>query len=127
MEFRVWNFKAEKMVKVRKLEFLGNRIRVNEDINLTLNMNDKENKSIHLMQYTGIKDKNNKKIYEGDIVNYYCDFYKEYILLKVVFSVDRFLLKGINTFSDFEKVDLLDYYKYISVIGNIYENKDLLD
>ncbi len=70
-----------------------------------------------LMQYTGLKDKNGKEIYEGDIVQMPNWLYP----VEVIFSLPkcRFccqLKGGINDYIPLHSV----------VIGNIHENPELL-
>lgn len=78
---------------------------------------------IELMQYTGLKDKNNKEIYEGDIVKLRANhgigvvkYYDEWGAFVVEYIKPRPLaVLGMN------------YYKEdIEVLGNIYENPELL-
>lgn len=71
----------------------------------------------YLMQSTGLKDKNGKLIYEGDIVNIYDRFIDKIIFHKGCFCVS----KGSYNQATYWKDDTME------VIGNIYENKELLD
>ena len=83
-----------------------------------------------LMQYTGIKDINNVKIFEGDIVEMSkenSDF-KEIGIVKFVEGRASFLL--ITQDNDYEYLGYdFSYYDRIfyKVLGNIYENKELLE
>ena len=72
------------------------------------------------MQYTGLRDKNDKEIYDGDI----CKMPSNDYLVQVVWYISRwefFTMQNelAESFSGFH-----DEYE---VIGNIYENKDLLN
>jgi len=75
-----------------------------------------------LMQYTGLKDKNGKEIYEGDILNTVSE--PPFIIYEVTYIAPRFLLK--NRFGTFPFSPMASERHY-EVIGNIYENPDLLE
>lgn len=75
---------------------------------------------VELMQSTGLKDKNGKVIFEGDIVS---GFFSENH--EVVWREKRgcWVIQTINTIGFTE---LAKFNKNLEVIGNIYENKELL-
>ena len=74
-----------------------------------------------IMQYTGLKDKNGKEIYEGDIVN--GGIYDgSYCYGKIVFKNACFYAESIGRFNE----GISEHWQHFEVIGNIYENPDLL-
>lgn len=80
-----------------------------------------------LLQYTGIKDINGKEIYEGDIVKIsISEGYREYYgqveyTAKIERRISEFSLPPLNISLSDESI------AEIEVIGNIYENPELLE
>jgi len=87
-----------------------------------------------LMQYTGLKDKNGKEIYEGDVILLGNDLapINRQTNGQVVYSLDDFDNPCYCILSD--ECDYIPFYNtndsskiWYEVIGNIYENKELLN
>lgn len=86
-----------------------------------------------LMQYTGLKDKNDKEIYEGDVVKAIHPADKsgemDMELAVVVYSAPSFHAKyineSLNSFISGGNGFVLSPHN--EVIGNIYENSELLE
>ena len=80
------------------------------------------NNDIHLMQSTGLFDKNNKEIFEGDIVLVLGSLYT------VFYDNERGSYR-LKPHDDRWNVDYMSNFAHsgnFEVVGNIYENKELL-
>ena len=86
-----------------------------------------EDEKVKLMQYTGLKDKNGKEIYEGDIVLIKLDETSTWYKTVVGFKKGAFIANLID------KEDYVYIFHHgftdddFEIIGNVYENKNLLE
>jgi len=78
--------------------------------------------NVELMQYTGLKDKNGKEIYEGDIV--ILNDAEEENRCVVKYKYGSYILIDGDLREDLSNVES---HKFLEVVGNIYENKNLLE
>lgn len=81
------------------------------------------NNDIHLMQSTGLKDKNGKEIFEGDILK------SNKYITSVFYERGAYCVKfcrTTNTTVTMNVISFIEKYK-TKVIGNIYENPELLE
>ena len=125
-KFRVWDKE-----NFNYLEFEGfkkGEIEFNFDIDTNSIWIEFDHNKYILEQCTGLKDKNGKLIYENDIVKFYFD--NDEIIAVLIWDNDesRFYLNTTDYFKDKYVTDyeITKQEKY-EVIGNIYENKELLN
>lgn len=75
-----------------------------------------------VMQYTGLKDKNGKEIYEGDI----CSSLNGKPMGVVMYQAPSFVIKKNKRAKTWYTFDLMpEENQFQEVIGNIYENPEL--
>ena len=146
IKFRAWNKVWGMMSLVDKIEFEeGKPVSVSvtikaTDFDHTDEWSDYEvGDDIILQQFTGLKDKNGKEIYDGDIVRFENKAYE----IRFFNKWGMFGLVGKSDYKDFTEEDPLgsggsstrykpyvlgEYYqKRIEVIGNVFENPELLN
>ena len=72
-------------------------------------------------QYTGIRDRNEKQIFEGDIVDIFKN--EERGVIQWDEDTARFVISMSGVVADFDNY----WGKDLEVIGNIYDNPDLCE
>lgn len=115
IKFRAWN-------EIKNTMLSWEKIKHNSHMDLVGNYFFVFNRNEYkLMQYTGLKDKNKKDIYEGDVDSR--GFIVEYLLGMSGF----YLMKnGEGVHLSHEQSVLHGQLKHIEIIGNIWENPELL-
>lgn len=136
IKFRLWCKDLEEMTEIEKMGFENNQLWyigcIDHDKEETYFP---ENDDHVLMQYTGLKDKNGKEIFEGDIVL----LKNEFATWKgtVIFDEGAFKLSINHSYGNsknhFSKTDefndmgaRIQLNNIYVVVGNIYENPELL-
>lgn len=115
LKFRAWSKREEVMRDVIAINFHTCRIAYWGEYVEYIHIDFSD---VILLQYTGLKDKNGKEIYEGDIIEFnWLGINK----CEIIFDNGSFCPKGWS-------YKTLAYPKTdIKIIGNIYENPDLLE
>lgn len=117
IKFRAWNKCHEFMMEeVELIDFRNQRVKYDSEW--------WENDSIEIMQYTGMKDTNDKEIYEGDIVRLVYD--GAVYTYQVVFDLSELDFKATNGNENYKNHFLYPTCcECVEIIGNIYENPEL--
>ena len=143
IDFRAWDKKESEILDVMDIDFSGNKVgvcnvpkKMFKDGRLhTIYSIERDWNEVELMQSTGLKDKNDTEIFEGDIVKRTYLFnggYGETHTGEVVYDKDyaRYIIsrpqKYIEPKTENLRNTLSDKSTY-EVIGNIYENPELLE
>ena len=135
IKFRAWIQSAKKMILVDSIEFhidIDNKLWYlstqwdRSDPNFLFERRPKLGGTFPLMQFIGLKDKNGKEIYEGDVLGWKAREF-DYNKAQVVFD-DKALRFVAELLPDGCGEDIRDLMRTdnAKVIGNIYENPELV-
>lgn len=149
LKFRVWDKVLKVMSEIIRIDLLKKEITYYETNNCCYKEINVDFNNYVIMQSTGFKDKNKKEIFIGDIVKFpelyefvdgagettdvtVCNSFNIASVVKKgrYITLDNFVYEDGGTYSGLENNDFtfddLDF-KNFEVIGNIYENKELLE
>jgi hypothetical protein len=125
IRFRAWHNTWEEMCEVK-------RIRFDDEGNITTVLvkgeafgSNAHLEEIELMQSTGLKDKNGKEIFEKDIL----DYNGRKVIVKWHGSYASFIYEFVDELQNRKtewKPLYLSYYHF-KIIGNVYQNPELLE
>lgn len=127
-KYRAWDKETQTMLDVSLIDFKKS-VLVGEhwDFGETnfINFDD-----IHLMKSTDLKDKNGKEIFEGDVIAIEVDDTETPINARV-FQNSKIGVLMFHVFEDNEDVPMVELLEDNSIafeiIGNVYENQELLE
>lgn len=126
IKFRCWDTENKEMLDIQELDYRDS-YNGQPMIRTTMYRDYFDTEDMILMQYTGLKDKNGKEIYEGDIVEIKGYSNKGYNtgLVKEIYVVefkDFCWSCGTKSLLNLATIN----WASIEVIGNIYANSELL-
>nr|DAO07994.1 MAG TPA: YopX protein [Caudoviricetes sp.] len=132
-KFRAWYVLAEEMIdEILMISFVRKEIIgkfSNGSTSVPLKFEDERNgEDVILMQSTGLKDKNDKEIFEGDILA--CKTDDEVINLNVFWDEEHalFMFESKKYNEQEPLAELVENNTYpFEIIGNVYENPELLE
>lgn len=128
-EFKAWLKKEKKMVDVREINFADEQISFETDDDILYAFFDE----IELIPYIGLKDINGVKIFDGDIVEsqlgikYKVCFFESSGAFGAITNYPYNDHKWFDDFSNMCVINNQETYKNLEVIGNVWENKELLE
>ena len=125
IKFRTWHKNKHRMFRVEELDFRYRKAGEKHGLDYF------DWQDLEIMQFTGLLDKKGVEIYEGDVVKYY-DSTKMWLKSEVIWLGGSW---GLTTPEN--PIALYDFVKdyfydaepipELEVIGNIYENPELLN
>lgn len=138
-KFRAYHKKSKKMLNVFAIDFSYESVEIEvpnaeeyiptDMIQLDVAVEEDLSK-VELMQSTGLKDKNGKEIFEGDILDFivynFYDGSDKRLKGKTIYKYASFILQTLNTKEEYDLFRVLLDDEEVEILGNIYENPDLI-
>lgn len=121
-KFRAWNKTWEEMGEVRRIRFYDKGSVSTVLVKCNGKAKNLTKDEVIIMQSTGLRDKNGKEIFEKDILFGHAgeDFWE---IVEFDIEEGKWIRKDIWYNS---KLDLSEYNESMEIVGNIYENPELL-
>ena len=128
LKFRAWDKKQKRIRQIIRIEFPFGKIEGLSKISMDDNYLKWEYaRDLIIMQYTGLKDKNGKEIYESDYIKWEIQRGR-FIVSEVIFTRGEFCVRsgglvwgcGNSCSKDGQLGD-------VKIVGNIYDNPELVE
>ena len=129
LKFRAWLNKEKEMVEVKSIHLSTKKIMYGRSGKYNYGNKAVNIDEVMLMQFTGVKDKNNREICEGDVAKLpaYLTNYTQYAVCKWIDNTNS--VEDVIGFA-FEDMSgkrvRNDEWEDYEIIGNIFENSELL-
>lgn len=125
IKFRAYHKERKEIFEIASIDFEEKKAALSNGV---IKLLDVDFKQFELSQYTGLRDKNGKEIYEGDIVKYKFPYDKRLKHISPVKFLETEASFGIkDRYGNEIPLYTILANNYFEVIGNIYENKNLLE
>lgn len=121
LKFRAWHKEYEEYLRISQIDLYEKVVWLFDE-----NINDfswSPFNELTIEQYTGLKDKNGKEIYVGDIVRYDRNIGSTIDGYRFVVAYEEGQVFLDHKFSECKNID----WDLVTIVGNIHENKELLD
>jgi uncharacterized phage protein (TIGR01671 family) len=118
-KYRIWDDKFRQMCQVSRIQFEDPKKVEGYGLTSPFGYRDIDISIFPLLQYTGLKDKNGKEIYEGDIIRMPANKRRPEYIGKVYFIDCGFEIHLSGS-------DWMPMEETNEVIGNIYQNPNLI-
>ena len=127
-KFRAWHKTWEELGEVERIRFddegnVSTVLVIGKSFGANIYID-----KIELMQTTGLKDKNGKEIFEGDILG--IETINEQVYVSVFWDNKHalFMFKSEKYNESEALAELVEDYAYpFEIVGNVWENKELLE
>lgn len=122
IKFRAWVKEKKAIFEVILIDYVTKKVTyLLERVGHLLSIRDAKFNDIEFMQYTGLKDKNNKEIYEGDIIKFLNGIFE------VIWCNEKasFMLKN-KEYKEFLNF-IYENNNGMEIVGNIYQNLELYE
>lgn len=128
-KFRAWDNRFSEFVEDFFVSEDGKIYKKTKDTGYGIAISRETSDKINLMQSTGLFDRNGKEIFEGDVVQFE-DCYTESDFLYINKGIVEWS-QGSFTVTNRDSVEMEDLLDGeildVTIIGNIYENKEILE